>query len=94
MLALMPELDHMWRETVARRCVEELNTIAYPSNSLLTVRGDWRDAQGKLAATADRLAREAPGPFNTSIAIYNCLYGVQATFSDDLSAAMSRGVND
>jgi len=94
MSALMPFLDYMWRETVARRGIDELNTIAYPFNSPLTVRGDWRDAQGRPATTADRLGCEGLDPFNTSIAFCNCLYGVQATFSEDLGAAMSRAVND
>ncbi len=33
-------------------------------------------------------------PFDTRLAICNCLYGVQATFSEDLGAAMARAVND
>jgi len=49
MAALMPHLDEVWRETVARRGIDELNTIAYPSNSPLTVRSDWRDETGKPA---------------------------------------------
>ena len=94
MSALMPYLDEVWRETVVRRGIDELNTIAYPSNSPLTVRSDWRDASGKPATTAERLGTEALDPFGTGIAICNCLYGVQATFSEDLGAAMARAVND
>ena len=45
--ALMPYLDDMWRETVVRRGLDELNTIAYPANSPLTARADWRDERGK-----------------------------------------------
>jgi uncharacterized protein len=92
--ALMPYLDDMWRETIVRRGVDELNTIAYPSNSPLTARADWRDERGKPASTAERLGKEALDPFGTSIAICNCLYGVQATFSEDFGAAMARAVND
>ena len=91
--ALMPYLDEVWRETVVRRGLDELNTIAYPSNSPLTARADWRDAKGKPATTAARLAAEALEPFGTGTAILNCLYGVQATFSEDLGAAMARAVN-
>ncbi len=94
MSALMPYLDDMWRETVLRRGIDELNTISYPSNSPLTARADWRDARGKPATTAERLGHEALDPFGTRIAILNCLYGVQATFSEDLGAAMARAVND
>jgi predicted TIM-barrel fold metal-dependent hydrolase len=92
--ALMPYLDEMWRETVTRRGLDELNTIAYPANSPLTARADWRDASGKPASTPARLAAEALEPFDSRFAILNCLYGVQATFSEDLSAAMARAVND
>ena len=92
--ALMPYLDEVWRETVVRRGIDELNTIAYPSNSPLTARADWRDAGGKPATTAERLGAAALDPFGTGIAICNCLYGVQATFSEDLGAAMARAVNE
>ncbi len=91
--ALMPYLDEMWRETVVRRGLDELNTIAYPSNSPLTARADWRDAKGQPATTVQRLGTEALDPFGTGIAILNCLYGAQATFSEDLGAAMARAVN-
>jgi predicted TIM-barrel fold metal-dependent hydrolase len=37
---------------------------------------------------------DALDPFGTQIAICNCLYGVQATFSEDLGAAVARAVND
>jgi uncharacterized protein len=94
MSALMPYLDEVWRETVVRRGIDELNTISYPSNSPLTARADWRDTRGKPATTAERLGGEALDPFGTAIAICNCLYGVQATFSEDLGAAMARAVND
>src|SRR3954467_6645365 len=91
---LMPYLDEMWRETVLRRGIDELNTISYPSNSPLTARADYRDERGKPATTAERLGREALDRFGTQFAICNCLYGVQATFSEDLGAAMARALND
>ena len=94
MSALMPYLDEMWRETIVRRGIDELNTISYPSKSPLTGRADWRDSNGKTATTVERLGAEALDPFGTQIAICNCLYGVQATFSEDLGAAVARAVND
>jgi predicted TIM-barrel fold metal-dependent hydrolase len=94
MAALMPYLDEMWREIVLRRGIDELNTIAYPFNSPLTARADWRDAHGQFATTAERLGAEALAPFETELAICNCLYGAQAVFSEDLGAAMARAVND
>lgn len=91
---LMPYLDEMWRETVTRRGIDELNTIAYPANSPLTARADWRQREGRPASTPQRVAEEALDPFDTQLAICNCLYGVQATFSEDLGAAMARAVNN
>jgi uncharacterized protein len=91
---LMPYLDEMWRETVTRRGIDELNTIAYPANSPLTARADWRHPTGRPASTLQRVAEEALDPFDTQLAICNCLYGVQATFSEDLGAAMARAVNN
>jgi len=84
----------MWRETVARRGIDELNTIAYPANSPLTARADWRRQEGRPASTLQRITEEALEPFDTQLAICNCLYGVQATFSEDLGAAMARAVKD
>lgn len=92
--ALMPYLDEVWREAVVRRGIDELNTIAYPSSNPLSVRQDWRDAKGRPATTAERLGAEALDPFGTGIGILNCLYGAQATFSEDLGAAAARAVND
>ena len=54
--ALMPYLDEMWRETVTRRGIDELNTIAYPANSPLTARADWRQREGRPASTPQRVA--------------------------------------
>jgi predicted TIM-barrel fold metal-dependent hydrolase len=90
----MPHLDEMWRETVTRRGLDELNTIAYPANSPLTARADWRLPGMKPASTPQLLAEQALDPFGARFAICNCLYGVQATFSEDLGAAMARAVND
>ncbi len=90
----MPYLDEMWRETVVRRGIDELNTIAYPANSPLELA---RTGATRAASPPPRWSVLAPrrlDPFGTQIAICNCLYGVQATFSEDLGAAMARAVND
>jgi len=92
--ALYPYLDEMWRETAIRRGLDEMNTIAYPANTPLTVRSDWRDAQGRGATTPERLARQALDPFGSGTAILNCLYGTNVLFGDDLQAAFCRALND
>lgn len=92
--ALLPYLDDHWREMVVLRGMEELNSILYPANAPLACRPDWRPATGVPGAALDRLRAEALDPFGTSIAIANCLYGVQMLYSEDLGAAFARAVND
>lgn len=91
--ALMPYLEDHWREQVIIRGVDELNSISYPLNSPLTCRADWRPATGMPAATLDQVRSQALDPFGTSIAIANCLYGVQLLFSEDMAAAFARALN-
>jgi len=92
--ALLPYLDELWRDTVVRRGLDELNTISYPSRSPLTARADWRGETGKAATTAQALAAQALDPFCSQLAICNCLYGAQALFSEDMGAAFARAIND
>src|SRR5580698_2609519 len=92
--ALMPYLDDHWRETVVRRGIEDLTTIAYPTRNPLSFRQDLRDETGRTATDVVTLGRQALDPFGTRLAICNCLYGVQAQFSEDLGVAFSRALND
>jgi predicted TIM-barrel fold metal-dependent hydrolase len=92
--ALLPYLEEHWRETVLLRGMDELNSISYPLSAPSTARPDWRPASGKPGAELARVQAEALDPFGTSIAICNCLYGVQLLHSEDMAAAFSRAVND
>ena len=93
--ALHPYLSDHWRDIVIQRGVHELESIAYPANSPLTARPDWRLPNGKNPApTSMRCAPTRSIPFGTSIAIANCLYGVQLLFSEDMGAGFARAVND
>ena len=91
--ALLPYLDDHWREMAITRGIDELNTISYPANSPLSCRPDWRPASGRPASTLAQVQREALDGFGTSIAIANCLYGVQLFFSEDMAAAFARALN-
>ena len=91
---LLPYLDDHWRETVIRRGIEDLTTVSYPSRNPLSFREDWRDETGRTATDLGKLAAQALDPFGTRIGILNCLYGVQAQFSEDLGVAMCRALND
>ncbi|HEY4175119.1 MAG TPA: amidohydrolase family protein [Rhodopila sp.] len=91
---LLPYLPDHWREQVVQRGgMQDLETIAYPANAPITSRPDWRPASGKAAVSLDRLRAEALDPFGTRIAICNCLYGIQAMFSEDMAAAFARAAN-
>ncbi len=92
--ALLPYVEEHWREQALTRGMDELASISYPNNSPLTARPDWRPADKRAGSDLDRLRREALDPFGTSIAIANCLYGVQLLFSEDMAAAFARAVND
>lgn len=92
--ALMPYLEDHWREQVVMRGIDELNSISYPLNSPLTCRADWKPATGRPAADVATVAAQALDPFRTSLAIANCLYGVQLLFSEDMGTAFARAVND
>lgn len=92
--ALFPYLDEVWRDNAVRRGFEPLVPISYPTRNPLSVRADWRDADGLGATDPVRLGREALDPFGTRRAILNCLYGAPVLFSDDLASAFCRAVND
>jgi predicted TIM-barrel fold metal-dependent hydrolase len=92
--ALLPYLEDHWRDMAVQRGLHELDSIAYPANAPLTARPDWRPPQGKPGADLEALRAQALTPFGTSLAICNCLYGVQLLFSEDMAAGMARAVND
>ena len=51
--ALHPYLSDHWRDIVVQRGVHELESIAYPANSPLTSRPDWRLPNGKPGSDLD-----------------------------------------
>jgi predicted TIM-barrel fold metal-dependent hydrolase len=91
---LLPYLDDHWRETVIRRGIEDLTTISYPSRNPLSFRQEWRDSSGRTAMDVNTLTSQALDPLGTQLAILSPLYGVQAQFSEDLGAAMTKALND
>ena len=92
--ALLPYLRGHWRDSVVQRGVHELNSIAYPQNVPLSARPDWRNGKGRPGSDLDALRTQALDQFGTSIAICNCLYGVNLLFSEDMAAAFAQVLND
>ena len=87
--ALLPYMNEHWQDTIVQRGVHELETISYPKNAPLTVRPDWRLEKGVPAANVDLIKKQALDPFGTSIAVLNCLYGVQLLMSEDMASAFA-----
>src|SRR5580698_10904195 len=92
--ALLPYLSDHWRDSAVQRGLHELESIAYPANSPLSARPDWRIQGVKPGSDLGLLRQHALNPFQTSLAIANCLYGVQLLFSEDMGAGFARAVND
>ncbi len=92
--ALLPYMPEHWQDTLIQRGMHELESISYPKNAPLTARPDWRPIRGMPATDVQTLRKHVLDPFGSSIAICNCLYGVQLLMSEDLSAAFARAVND
>ena len=96
MRALLPYLEPYWREHVLRRGLERenLETSAFPAAAPINARPDWQltgaPAGSSLAAcqahVLDRLRPRA--------AICNVIHGAQMIMSEDLSAALCRGINN
>jgi uncharacterized protein len=92
--ALLPYFEDHWCESIIQRGIHELNSIAYPVNAPLTSRPDWRPEGGRAGTEVGLATRQGLDPFGTSVAICNCLYGVQVLFSEDMAAGFARAVND
>jgi predicted TIM-barrel fold metal-dependent hydrolase len=91
--SLIPYMSDHWREMALQAGFHELETVNYPPGAPITARQDWRPAQRKAASTLAEVRAQALDPWDTSIAICNCLYGVQALFSEDMAAGIARAIN-
>jgi predicted TIM-barrel fold metal-dependent hydrolase len=92
--ALLPYLDPFWRDQVDERGIPSLESISYPPNAPITSRPDWRGKNGQAAIDVTQLSGQVFDRWRTSLAICNCLYGVQLVFSEDMARAFTRALND
>jgi predicted TIM-barrel fold metal-dependent hydrolase len=92
--ALFPYLPELWRDTFVQRGMHELVSNNYPPGSPLSVRPDWRPADGGPMAQLDHLRAQALDRWNVRLAICNCLYGVQLLYSEDMAAVIARAMNE
>ena len=93
---LLPHMDEYWREHMLRRGLERDNfdLSAFPVNAPINARPDWKLAKGAPGTSLADMQAHVLDPMGTGIAICNVLHGAQAMMSEDLSAAMCRGVNN
>lgn len=94
--ALLPYMDAYWREHMLRRGLERdsFELMAFPPNAAINVRPDWKLAKGVAGSSLSDMQAHVLEPMGTGLAICNVLYGAQAMMSEDLSAALCRGVNN
>lgn len=93
--ALTRFMDDYWREVIEVRGIESFETIAYPDKAPITIRPDYRKAEGGRAdEDAGRTAKALLDPHGFSTAICNCLYAVQMIRDEHLAAAFASAVND
>lgn len=90
---LLPYLPDHWRDMVAQAGLHEMETVNYPPGAPLTARQDWIPATGKTAGTLEQVRSQLLDPYGVSVAICNCLYGIQLLFNEDLAAALARALN-
>jgi predicted TIM-barrel fold metal-dependent hydrolase len=103
--ALMPHLPEPWAEILTQRGMHELDSTAYPANAPITARPDWRSkesisgrvyqnsAEVKAGINLQELTTQALDPWQTSVAICNCLYGAYLVHSEDMAAAIAQAIN-
>ncbi|MFT8247296.1 amidohydrolase family protein [Roseomonas sp. BN140053] len=94
MRALLPYLDPVWRSTVVDRGIDSLESTSYPPSAPVSVRPDWRGADGRGATEVGQLQRQLLDPLGIRLGILHCLYGVQMVFNEDMAVAIARAIND
>jgi predicted TIM-barrel fold metal-dependent hydrolase len=92
--ALFPYLNEYWRDSFVERGIPGFEANAYPPNSPLSARPEWKGQGGRAATDVSQLATQLFDRWQPRLAICNCLYGVQLIFSEDMAAAVARAVND
>ena len=94
--ALLPYLDPYWREHILRRGLERdsFDISAYPVDAPANGRADWRVPGGPPGSQLEAVQAHALDGFGSKFAICNVLHGAQMMMSEDLSAALCRGINN
>ena len=94
--ALLPYMDEYWREHMLRRGLERdsFEISAYPVGAPISARPDWRLADGLPGSSLAAMQTHVLDRLQPRAAICNVLHGAQVMMSEDLSAALCRGINN
>lgn len=87
--AIAPHMEPFWRDSVRERGITDLASGSYPPNAPITARADLRGNRGLQG-----LQETVLGRWGADVAILNSLFAVQLPFSEDMSAAFTRALND
>jgi predicted TIM-barrel fold metal-dependent hydrolase len=91
--ALVPYLDDYWREMVEVRGIENFENRSFPPGAAINARPEWRAPGGLAASNVERIQSELLDRWGASIAICNCLYGIQQINDEHMAAAFAQAVN-
>lgn len=93
---LLPHFDPYWREHIQRRGLERDNFEAssYPANAPINRRPDWVPDGRPPGSGVRALQTHLLEPFGLRYGILNVIHGAQMMFSEDLSAAFCRAINN
>ena len=93
---LLPYLDDYWREHVVRRGLERenLETSSYPASVPINGRPDWHVPSGPPGSFLPAMQSHLLDRFQLRFGICNVIHGAQVLFSEDLSAAFCRAINN
>ncbi len=92
--ALLPYMAPHWQATMRERGITALESASYPPHAPLAARADWREAPGRAGDRLEKLRAQVLDRWGTGIGILNPLFPAQLPFSQDMSAAFARAVND
>jgi predicted TIM-barrel fold metal-dependent hydrolase len=94
--ALLPHFDDYWRNSIIERGIPGFETNSYPPRAPISVRQDWKGANGGGSAATDvgQLTGQVLDRLGARTAILNCLYGAHLPYSEDMGVAVARAVNN
>jgi uncharacterized protein len=92
--ALLPHFDDYWRNSIIERGIPGFETNSYPPKAPISLRQDWKGANGSAANDATALCAQVLDRMGARTAILNCLYGAHLPYSEDMGVAVARAVNN